>query len=65
MRFANPGMLLWWAALPLLAVLIGFGIARARNILGRLGEVSTLRRLAQSASLERRAAARQTRLASR
>jgi Ca-activated chloride channel family protein len=54
MRFANSGMLLWWAVLPLLALLIGFGMARQRALLSRLGETATVRRLALGASLERR-----------
>jgi Ca-activated chloride channel family protein len=54
MRFANNGMLLWWAVLPLLALLIGVGMARQRALLVRLGELAAVRRLALGASLERR-----------
>ena len=54
MRFANSGMLLWWAVLPLLALLMGVGMARQRALLARLGDLAAVRRLALGASLERR-----------
>jgi Ca-activated chloride channel family protein len=56
MRMGAPALLLVWAILPLLAVLMGLGMARQRALLSRLGRRSTVRRLARTASVQRRAA---------
>ncbi len=55
MRFAAPGALLAWGLLPLLGGLLLLGLLRQRALLERLGHAAAVRRLARSASLERRA----------
>ncbi|MFQ5669740.1 MAG: VWA domain-containing protein [Acidobacteriota bacterium] len=54
MRFAQPAMLLWWTVLPVAGLIMGWALARQRSVLGRIGHHETVRRMAQSASLEHR-----------
>jgi len=56
MRMAEPAFLLVGLILPLLALFAGLGMARQRSLLARLGERRSVRRLARSASVQRRAA---------
>ncbi|MFQ5768258.1 MAG: VWA domain-containing protein, partial [Acidobacteriota bacterium] len=54
MRLVRPEWLFGWGVLPVLAILIVVAMIRQRAILVRLGEMSTVARLAGSASPERR-----------